>query len=232
MIISLLCLTAVFQAAAVDIRAIKSPLDPYDVTLQAELCQSARTIADALAFIDKMEHPCNWEAEYPIVSGLIAEHNLKTGVEVGVAYGGQSEHILKNTNVERLVSIDPYYHFKTGYADVMNFQQPVFDVLYIKTLKRLEPYGDRSFFLRMASQEASELFEDGCLDFAYIDGNHSYDAAAADIKCWWRTVRSKGLLIGDDYRVFPEVCRAITEFCIREGLFLNTKGNKWWVIKP
>jgi len=230
---TLSAICALQVSAEINLAALSYPLDPYDINLQAAINQSAQQIADALAFIDRAEHPCNWEAEYPIVASIITQFNLKIGVEIGVAFGGQSEYLLANTPIERLFSIDPYRHFQTGYADAMNFRQSIFDVLHIKTLKRLEPYGDRSVFIRELSQSASTRFFEKSLDFVYIDGNHSYTAVKQDIESWYPKIRSIGFMIGDDYtQYFPGLCQAVNEFCAREGLKLYTHGGKWWVVKP
>ena len=57
-------------------------------------------------------------------------------------------------------------------------------------------------------------FEAGELDFVFIDGEHGYEAAKADVEAWWPKVRSGGLLVGHDYdrHRFPGVCRAVDEF--------------------
>lgn len=235
-LVSVFFLPVVFFVAAsssLDLSTIAYPLDPYDEQLQAVLDQSPCQIADALAFIDRAENPCNWIAEYPIVASLIMQFNLKVGVEIGVAFGGQSEYLLANTSIEKLFSIDPYQHFSTGYVDTMNFNQAIFDVLHIKTAKRLEPYKSRSVLLRELSQNASQIFFDRSLDFVYIDGNHSYEAVKQDIESWYPKIRSGGLLIGDDYSVyFLGLCQAVNEFCQKEGLKLYNLGAKWWVLKP
>lgn len=36
------------------------------------------------------------------------------------------------------------------------------------------------------------------LDFAFIDGDHSYEACLADLEAWWPKVRSGGMLFGHD----------------------------------
>ena len=38
--------------------------------------------------------------------------------------------------------------------------------------------------IRLPSVKAARCFEDGELDFVFIDGEHSYEAAKADIEAW------------------------------------------------
>jgi predicted O-methyltransferase YrrM len=66
--------------------------------------------------------------------------------------------------------------------------------------------------LMMPSQQAVKLFADGSLDLVYIDGNHSYASATADIAAWRPKIRSGGWLAGHDFAPsYPGVWRAVRE---------------------
>jgi len=63
------------------------------------------------------------------------------------------------------------------------------------------------------SSRAAALFEDGSVDFVYIDGDHSYKGAARDILAWLPKLKADGWMGGHDYNqevekvvadVFPE----------------------------
>ena len=84
---------------------------------------------------------------------------------------------------------------------------------------------------RGKSSEIAGQLEDESLDWAYIDGDHTYDAVRLDVSAWWPMVRSGGLLMGDDYgrpplplRPFATtwwddgVTRAVDEFVAGEHL--------------
>ena len=47
--------------------------------------------------------------------------------------------------------------------------------------------------------EAVKDFEDGSLDFVYIDGNHDFLHATEDIWWWAKKVRNGGVIAGHDY---------------------------------
>ena len=85
--------------------------------------------------------------------------------------------------------------------------------------------------IRLPSVKASRCFEDGELDFVFIDGEHSYEAAKADIEAWWPKVRSGGLLMGHDYdrQRFAGVCRAVDEFGREHAVEVGRRGHSVWV---
>lgn len=49
------------------------------------------------------------------------------------------------------------------------------------------------------SLDALEEFTDNSLDFVYIDANHEFDHACADLIFWSQKVRSGGIVSGHDY---------------------------------
>jgi hypothetical protein len=65
--------------------------------------------------------------------------------------------------------------------------------------ENLAKYSDRNKIIKSFSVEASKEFEDGSLDFVYIDGNHEYAQTVADISAWDRKVRVGGIVAGHDY---------------------------------
>ena len=96
-------------------------------------------------------------------------------VEIGSWEGAFSYELLKQTNCI-LYCVDPYKKFDDDiYPDGMNnLSQNDFDSLFEKTKQKLKEFGDRVQFLRMQSNEASQLFQNETLDLVYIDGNHEY----------------------------------------------------------
>ncbi len=49
------------------------------------------------------------------------------------------------------------------------------------------------------SVQASSSFDDGSLDWIFVDGDHAYDAVVADIVAWAPKLKPDGLLSGHDY---------------------------------
>jgi predicted O-methyltransferase YrrM len=64
-------------------------------------------------------------------------------------------------------------------------------------------------------------------DFVWIDGDHAYEDAKADIVAYGALVQPGGILSGHDYEPsFPGVVKAVEELC--PG-FERGPGTSWWV---
>jgi hypothetical protein len=79
-------------------------------------------------------------------------------------------------------------------------------------------FRNRLEVLRGDSVEMAKHVKDLSLDFVFIDADHRYVAALADIRAWAPKVREGGLVCGHDYnhRDFPGVKKAVVE-CFGEN---------------
>lgn len=151
-----------------------------------------------------------------------------TGVEVGVWKGDFSQRILEVVRPARLHLVDPWQAFEeegyegARYGGRLTGGQPEMDALHAAVLARFASERRQGVVEvhRMTSLEAAELFQDGQLDFVYVDGNHRYDFVRADLRAWAPKLRPGGFLAGDDYGVEgwweDGVTRAVDEF-VRAG---------------
>ncbi|XAL98845.1 glycosyltransferase [Phycisphaeraceae bacterium D3-23] len=188
--------------------------------------QDDRLAIDALA----LRHEGAWRRGYDRFPGVINRLGLTHGVEVGVAFGGHSEAILKHTGVIQLVGVDSYRH-RVGYDDPMNLPQQQFDALHERTAHRLAPFTDRFELVRRESVDAAGLFTDERFDFIYLDADHSEDGVWRDLCAWAPKAKTGGILAGHDYghRDFPGVKRAIDRFVGRFGWTVHEEGEGvWW----
>ena len=147
-----------------------------------------------------------------------------TGAEIGVWKGDFSERILEVVRPVRLHLVDPWRavagaeYEGARYGGELADGQAEMDALHEAVLRRFERERRKGVVQvhRLPSVEAAERIADGELDFAYIDGDHRYEAVRADLETWARKVRSGGLLAGDDYGVAgwweDGVTRAVDEF--------------------
>ena len=166
-----------------------------------------------------------------------------TGVEIGVYQGGHAEQILANNPFVQLTAIDMYdLHASTGNtayttqaADKTARRMGDAEhaaLAYQLASDRLRPFGSRAILRRADSAAAVKDFSN--LDFAYIDGDHSYGGCLADVERWWETVRPGGWLAGHDFGV-PRfgVSEAVIAFARKQQLpvVVNAASHGEWLIK-
>jgi len=169
---------------------------------------------------------------YGTFSRIINTYNLKRGCEVGVAYGGHACDILTKTNVTMLYCIDPYaaeLHPHLANAGAL-------ELYFLRVKTRLSDFGNRAELVRSYSLAAARMFENNELDFVFIDADHSYESAKADIIAWYKKVKPGGIIGGDDYATqWPGVPQAVNEFVAEYNLTLHideAEPRIWWVQKP
>lgn len=118
------------------------------------------------------------------------------GAEIGVLEGHYSEILLNTIPSLDLWCIDNWKNI----ANREQIEHKARDVLL-----------GRATIIGKHSMDALEDFEDGELDFVYIDANHQYHSVLDDITGWAKKVRPGGIIAGDDYFDIP--------------------GSKWGVVK-
>lgn len=178
-----------------------------------------------------------FETPRSILPHVLVERGLtRNGVEVGVCEGIFSEHILHSWPGV-LWLVDPWEalpEYPEAYPHDEN---------YLATLERLKEYEDRYRILRMTSLEAANTFDDGSMDFVYIDANHTYEGVKADLEAWYPKIKPGGLFAGDDYGPLPEtpvdfghgrtvfgVKRAVDEFALKVGRNVSIDWlAQWWI---
>ena len=95
-----------------------------------------------------------------------------------------------------------------------------------KTLNNLKKAGVEEYFnpIQYNSHLAHALYANNTIDFIFIDGDHSYQAALKDIRNFYPKLKRDGLFAGHDYaiNIHPGVVRAVDEYCKQYKL------NKAW----
>lgn len=126
---------------------------------------------------------------------MFADLGFEAGAEIGVQNGDFSEILCESNPDAVIYSIDGWHHY-SGYHFITTQKQQ--DENKERALKRLLAYSNNQI-LDMDSVEAAQEFEDGFLDFVYIDANHDYSHVTEDLTEWCPKVRSGGIISGHDY---------------------------------
>ena len=162
---------------------------------------------------------------------LIDEKKYLNCVEVGVCEGDYAA-VLAESRFEKLFLVDPWKYME-NYIDIANSQDFIQEERYQKVKRRFID-DKRITLIRQTSLDAVKPFEDNQLDFVYLDGDHSYEAARDDINAWYKKIKSGGCLAGHDYLdgVLPQgifgVKKAVDEFCNNNKFELHVTREPDW----
>ena len=139
-------------------------------------------------------------------------------LEIGFASGRSAVTTLVAANPELLVSVDlslDYIQGARAYAEVL---QKDFHNLKILEGSSTQVMNENFF---------QSYFPKG-IDFAFIDGDHTYTGCMADLMTVFPHLSKNGIIIVDDYRSgppngvpFPEVTGAVDDFVLQNKLSLR-----------
>ena len=125
---------------------------------------------------------------------LFHQLGFKVGAEVGVETGLYSQILCQRNPGLHLFAVDPWQAYRGYREHVIQADQ---DRLYEKAKARLSSFDCE--LVRKFSVDAAKDFEDGALDFAYLDGNHEFSHVVNDLTSWAPKVRKGGIIAGHDY---------------------------------
>ena len=127
------------------------------------------------------------------------------GAEIGVHLGDFSHCILDIARPRKLYLIDPWKLFdgdeyeESWYGKKVT--QETMDQRHRSVCERFENQITKGKVevIRALSREGLKKIEDDSLDFVYVDGDHSYEGAKADLELSLIKLKVGGLITGDDY---------------------------------
>ncbi len=133
------------------------------------------------------------------------------GIEIGCFAGESTKLFLESGKFQRLYCVDPWSpeYYKAHNMKVIEAKFDEATKNHVHIVKKI----------KMTSREVAALMTDPYINFVYIDGDHSYQAVADDIKTWLyylqhisKQPRAK-ILAGHDYKHHgsPGVERAVKE---------------------
>lgn len=177
------------------------------------------------------EAKCGWpQLYYHTIDELIRSINATKVAEIGVAYGLHMRHLLRTFPALSYTGVDPY---RAGYDPTDTFCADVASMFGLEHDHQaaMTMLGDTVAeiaatefparvvrLMRMTSlRAAAELRASGALfDLVFVDGDHTYENALADLRAWWPLVRPGGIMCGDDY-LQPAVRKAVQAFAAQIG---------------
>lgn len=104
------------------------------------------------------------------------------------------------------------------------------NLLYDTFISNMKPVESNYTPVKMCSVDAAKLYEDGSLDFVFIDASHDYENVKNDIIAWFPKVKLGGIMGGHDYdNMFLGVVQAVNELFGENITIID--GNSWIVEK-
>ena len=146
------------------------------------------------------------------------------GCEIGVWKGSNAKILYKLLYPKLLYLIDPYVSKNCDDVYAPRLSQTKMNEMYNEVKKWAE--NKRIWFIKDTSKSASEYVgkRKVLLDWAYIDGDH-FDLYN-DLIYWYKNV--SGIIMGDDYKGYPQVKNDVNKFCKERGIKLRHLHNQWW----
>jgi predicted O-methyltransferase YrrM len=154
------------------------------------------------------------------------------GAEIGVWKGDFSARLLRGAQPRKLYLIDPWQH--SSHAGAWYAQKDHEDMARIReAVIRRFAHDERVVVMPVRSLDGAEQV--GQLDWAYLDGDHTYDAVSADLRTFWPLIRDGGCLAGDDYGIKgwwdDGVTRSVDEFSASIGCEKTIIGSQFLLRK-
>ena len=130
---------------------------------------------------------------------FIRRAEIRSVVEVGVWKGDFAAEMLRRCDgLKKYYMIDPWRHL-ADWNKPSNQADDTLDRFFEMTKAKTDFAKERRVILRGKTTEVVDQIEDGELDFAYIDGDHTLKGVAIDMIRLYPKIRTGGFLGGDDF---------------------------------
>jgi hypothetical protein len=150
------------------------------------------------------------EEEGSFIQGIIREARPQVSLEVGCAYGVSSLYIceaLCEVNAVKHIIIDSHQSFPYG-----KDHRSGWEGIGLANLRRAGYIDLVDFYEVPSHQGLSRLIEErATIDFAFVDGAHTFDYVLVDVFLIDKLLRPGGIIILDDllYPSIRSVCRYV-----------------------
>lgn len=209
-------------------RIVKRFLRKYARKLIPERLQIKWGLLTLRASVDPLED---------LLARLSLQRPMKI-IEIGTRWGDSLRFIALKFRVKSYIAIDPYLSYEEYARD--DFDQVLRersgdDIFETTNALGRALLGQRFTLLRAMSSAAANKIPDGGIDFAFVDGNHTYAFVKEDLEKFWPKIAPGGFLCGHDYFMrsiehgggYPEpmVFEAVSEFSARENVAPDLYGE-------
>jgi len=141
-----------------------------------------------------IEGTFNYEKIYTDVVRMFGNgaHFVEVGSWMGRSATFMAVEIINSGKSIKFDCIDTFKFIPNGSTDDSHFPKN----LYRTFRKNIEPVKHIITPIKSTSCIASNSYEDGSLDFVFLDGGHDYDSILNDINAWYPKVKKGGIISG------------------------------------
>jgi hypothetical protein len=149
---------------------------------------------------DLREHIAGATRRVDLWAAILAGADARTVAEIGVFRGSFSVEILSRCpQIERYYMVDPWRHLD-DWNKPLNKSDDVLEDARREAMEKTAAWEAKRVVLRGTTSEVIDRIDDGSLDFAYLDGDHTLRGVTIDLLRVWPKVSDGGLIGGDDFR--------------------------------
>lgn len=139
--------------------------------------------------------------------------------ELGISFGHSTTTMLENCDeIEKLYAIDsykPYVDYYTSNIEVDKYEIDIIKNIALKTFSNLEPrHKNKLKVIIEDSDVVLDQFDDGELDFVFLDAHLNSEHIKKDLEKWYPKVRNGGMVAIHD-TAFQTVAEEIQLFMER-----------------
>jgi hypothetical protein len=216
---------------------------------QVNKLQLLGTLTGKLAPLDQLRLLYPWPAVRPavppvdrgwdgggrdIVTRRLVERSCKIVLEIGSFLGLSTRTWLSAAPAVTVVCVDPWFDQYEDDSGLRHWPDVVGKNIYHLFLSSCWEFRERIIPVRGTSPTELQVIADLGVqpDLIYIDGDHAYDAALADIETSHRLF-PQALLTGDDWtwdkhtRTPAAVREAVEDFAAARQWRIEARGNTW-----
>lgn len=153
----------------------------------------------------------NYQNFYKAVARKKYDILVEVGVWKGHSVSFLAKEIKKLKYEAKIYAVDLWDNtYKWEDRPKLRGQVPILYDIYNEN-KKQNGVSDIIIDLKGMSWEMADKFEDGAVDFVFIDADHSYESVVKDINAWLPKIKKGGMISGHDYNNSCGVKQAVTE---------------------
>ena len=172
----------------------------------------------------------NWFNYEHFYSSMVSKfdtgsHFVEVGVWKGMSACYMAVEIINSGKDIKFDCVDTWEFVETS----NEIGEHEFENLFNIFQKNIEPVKNNIGIVKSLSWDGAKNYEDGSLDFVFIDAAHDYESVTKDLNSWFPKIKIGGIISGHDYRPHMGVYPAVNNFF--KDYTVNQTGVCWFVEK-